>query len=41
LLYLGFLFQMGFESSENGSVLDTMLTSQLLEGQHPKDKEDE
>jgi hypothetical protein len=41
LLYLGFLFQMGFEPSENGSVLDTMLISQLLEGRHPKDKEDE
>jgi hypothetical protein len=41
LLYLGFLFQMGFEPSENGRVLDTMLISQLLEGQHPKDKEDE
>jgi hypothetical protein len=41
LLYLGFLFQMGFEPGENGSVLDTMLMSQLLEGQHPKDKEDE
>jgi hypothetical protein len=41
LLYLGFLVQMSFEPSENGSVLDTMLISQLLEGQHPKDKEDE
>jgi hypothetical protein len=41
LLYLGFLFQMGFEPGENGRVLDTMLISQLLKGQHPKDKEDE
>src|SRR5215204_5688893 len=41
LLYLGFLFQMGFEPGENGRVLDTMLMSQLLKGQHPKAKEDE
>ena len=41
LFDLGFLFQMGFEPGENGRVLDTMLMSQLLEGQHPKDKEDE
>jgi hypothetical protein len=41
LFDLGFLFQMGFEPGENGRVLDTMLTSQLLKGPHPKDKEDE
>jgi hypothetical protein len=41
LFDLGFLFQMGFEPGENGRVLDTMLISQLLEGLHPKDKEDE
>jgi ribonuclease D len=37
---LGFLAQMGFELGEGGKVLDTMLLSQLLEGIHPKDKED-
>ena len=41
LFDLGMLSEMGFELGENGEVIDTMLMSQLLEGQHPKDKEDE
>jgi DNA polymerase III epsilon subunit-like protein len=38
---LGMLSKMGFELGENGKVLDTMLMSQLLAGQHLKGKEDE
>jgi hypothetical protein len=36
---LGMLSKMGFELGENGKVLDTMLMSQLLAGQHLKGKE--
>jgi DNA polymerase III epsilon subunit-like protein len=40
LFDLGFLYQMGFELGENGEVLDTMLSSQIVVGLQPKDKED-
>jgi hypothetical protein len=40
LFDLGFLREMGFELAEDGKVLDTMLLSQLLYGQHPQGKED-
>jgi ribonuclease D len=40
LFDLGMLTEMGFELGEDGEVIDTMLMSQLSEGQYPKDKED-
>jgi len=32
---------MGFEMSEGGEVIDTMLTSQLLEGENQEEEETE
>jgi ribonuclease D len=39
LFDLGMLSEMGFELGEGGKVIDTMLMSQLLAGQHLKGKE--
>lgn len=37
---LSFLSRMGLEIGEYTKVIDTMLLSQMLRGQRPKDKED-
>ena len=36
---LGFLVQMGFELGKNGKIFDTMVSSQLSEGDYPEDEE--
>jgi len=41
LFDLSFLREMGFEMSEGGEVIDTMLTSQLLEGENQEEEETE
>jgi ribonuclease D len=40
LFDLGMLTEMDFELGEDGEIIDTMLMSQLLAGQHLKGKED-
>jgi len=40
LFDLGFLFEMGFELGEDGEIIDTMLTSQILEDKDSEEYEE-